>query len=486
MTDGKKLFKQSSQYFVGQIVVMAAGFISFPVLTRIFSVENYGVLGIATTTIMLATAIAKVGSTNSTVRFFPEYLNNGKLPVYYSTMLYGYFGIAIIVALLLFTVSSCIDLYGDKNIILTATISLLVILMSLYSVTQGMLRAEQKIKAYIVTNVIFRYGTILLGVLGLLLIYRTVEVYLAIQVFVLIAIITIIVVNINKKYQVRTANFSVELFKSSIFYGYYLSMSEIAHLVLTYADRYLIQYILGAAALGVYTAGYNLSTYVVEVLMYPVNNAIDPIYLNIHATKGEEDTRQFLSKAFKYYFIFMVFAVLSFIAVGKELIITLASSKYETAYEIMPYVVIANALYSFQVIINAGLIINKKTNILMKLKIVSCVINIVLNIVLIPKNGIVGAAQATLVSYTVYLLLVRYYSFRELRFDINIYVIIKYFAIAVVLFVISGRLSGDNYLLSIAVKLMIIFISFIALIFLTEKDVRSAAVASFKSRFARG
>jgi len=295
-----------------------------------------------------------------------------------------------------------------------------------------------------------------------------------------------IIVSINNKYTINPRLFSSELFKTSIFYGFFLSMSEIAHLVLTYADRYFIQYFLGAAALGVYTAGYNLATYVVEVLMYPVNNAIDPIYLNIHATKGEEDTQHFLSKAFKYYFIFMVFAVLVFVAVGKELIIILASTKYETAYQIMPYVVIANALYSFQVIINAGLIINKKTSVLMKLKFLSCVINIILNIILIPINGIVGAAQATLISYTVYLLLVKHYSFKELSFKISNSLLIKYSAFAVALFGLTAKITGESYLLVATAKSAIIMVSFIAIILLTEKDVRAAAVATYQARFARG
>ncbi len=486
MTDGKKLFRQSSKYFLGQIVVMVAGFISFPVLTRIFTVDNYGTLGIVTTTIMLATAIAKVGSTNSSVRYFAEYKKNGKLQIYYSTMTFGYLSIAILVSLILFVIGNMFNLYGNKNIILILVISLLVILMSIYSVLQGMLRAEQKIKKYIVTNIIFRYGTITLGVLALFAIYKSIEIYLATQALVLLVIIAIIIFGINKRYVISPASFSIDLFKDSICYGFFLSISEIAHLILTYADRYLIQYILGAAALGVYTAGYNLSTYVVEVLMYPVNNAIDPIYLNIYSTRGEEDTQQFLSKAFKYYFIFMAFAVLAFISVSKELIVILASSKYETAYKIMPYVVIANAIYSLQVIINAGLIINKKTSVLMKLKLLSCVINIMLNLILIPKYGIVGAAQSTLISYLFYLLSVRHFSFKELSFEINGAVIIKYLVFALALFWLTGKITGESYLLIAAIKSGIIFISFLALIFLTEKDVRAAILALYQSRSVRG
>lgn len=486
MTDGKKLFKQSSQYFLGQIAVMAAGFISFPVLTRIFSVENYGLLGLVTTTIMLATAIAKVGSTNSTVRFFPEYKSSGKLSEYYSTMIFGYAAIAVVVALLLLITITSFDLFGVKNIYLITTIPFIVIFMSLYSVMQGMLRAEQKIKNYIATNIAFRYGTILMGVLALFVISKSVEIYLAAQALVLLATVSIIVLSINNRYTIRPRMFSEDLFKKSIFYGFFLSMSEIAHLVLTYGDRYLIQYFLGAAALGVYTAGYNLATYVVEVLMYPVNNAIDPIYLNIYTTKGEEDTRLFLSKVFKYYYIFMVFAVLVFIAIGKELMILMASAKYDTAYQIIPYVVIANALYSFQVIINAGLIINKKTSVLMKLKFISCAINIILNLILIPINGITGAAQATLVSYAAYLLLVKHYSFKELSFRVNKALIIKYCVFAVALFWLTSRITGESYLFIVTAKSLVIMASFVSLVLLTEKEIRAAAVATYQARFARG
>lgn len=465
---------------------MAAGFISFPVLTRIFSVENYGLLGLATTTIMLATAIAKVGSTNSTVRFFPEYRNSGRLPEYYSTMIFGYAAIALAVALILLGVCSVVDLFGVTNIHLVAIVSLLVILMSLYSVLQGMLRAEQRIKKYIATNVAFRYGTILLGVLALFTISKTVEIYLASQAVVLLITTVIVILVINKKYMIRPIKFSAELFRRSISYGFFLSISEIGHLILTYADRYFIQYFLGGAALGVYTAGYNLSTYVVEVLMYPVNNAIDPIYLNIHATNGAEDTRDFLSKVFKYYYIFIVFAVLFFIVIGKELMILLASAKYEAAYQIMPYVVVANALYSFQVIINAGLIINKKTSVLMKLKLISCAMNIILNLILIPINGIVGAAQATLISYAVYLLMVKHYSFKELSFKISNALIVKYLVFAVVLFWLTAETTTEISILMVTVKSLVIMVSFISLVLMTEKDVRAAVVAIYQARFARG
>lgn len=485
MTDGKKLLKQSSQYLLGQILVMAAGFISFPVLTRVLSVENYGILGIATTTIMLSTAIAKVGSTNSTVRFFPEYKKDGNLNKYYSTMIFGYAGIAFAVSLFLLIISSIFDIYGKSNFLLILSVVSVAFLMSMYNVIQGVLRADQKVRNYILINLVLRYGTIVFGILALYLFMKEVEVYLIAQALVLLCILFLVIFLIGKNNIIRISFFSKKLFQKSVKYGFFLSVSEIFHLILAYGDRYFIRYFLGASALGIYTAGYNLSTYIVEVFMYPVNNAIDPIYLNIHANKGVIETSKFLSKAFKFYFIFMLFAVLLFLSVSRELVVMLASNKYESAFKIMPYIVIANAIYSFQIIINAGLIINNKTQILAMIKFGSCIINIILNIILIPLYGIIGAAQATLISYFIYLLAVKHYSFKELYFIINGIWLIKYLLLSFLIYSAVHLLPCNGFYISVALKIAIVFLCYLSFVWLTEDEVKETILKACKTRFRK-
>ena len=69
---------------VGQGLVMAAGFISFPILTRVLSIEDYGLLGLISTTLFIAIAITKLGAPSSIVRFYPEYESKGTLTDFYS------------------------------------------------------------------------------------------------------------------------------------------------------------------------------------------------------------------------------------------------------------------------------------------------------------------------------------------------------------------------------------------------------------------
>ena len=86
MSDIKTLIKQSSHYFGGQVLVLLAGFISFPILTRIFSVSEYGLLGLINITIFSILSISKLGIPNASVRFYSEFKAKNDLPKFHSTL----------------------------------------------------------------------------------------------------------------------------------------------------------------------------------------------------------------------------------------------------------------------------------------------------------------------------------------------------------------------------------------------------------------
>ncbi|NMC73322.1 MAG: oligosaccharide flippase family protein, partial [Geobacteraceae bacterium] len=95
MSDIKTLVKQSSHYFVGQAAILAAGFLSFPILTRIFSVGEYGLMSLVTTTLFIAVAVVKFGIPNSIVRFYAEYRAADRLPSFFSTLFLALSGFAL-------------------------------------------------------------------------------------------------------------------------------------------------------------------------------------------------------------------------------------------------------------------------------------------------------------------------------------------------------------------------------------------------------
>ena len=94
MSEIKTLLNQSSHYFAGHVAIMAVGFISFPILTRIFSVSDYGILGLITTTLLIAIAISKLGYPGFIVQCYAEFKAKNEIKRFYSTVFISALGIA--------------------------------------------------------------------------------------------------------------------------------------------------------------------------------------------------------------------------------------------------------------------------------------------------------------------------------------------------------------------------------------------------------
>ena len=88
----KRLLVQASHYSIANLLTMITGFITFPLLTRIFSIPEYGTMSLITTTFTVTVALGKVGVQHSIIRYQSE-IRAGKgrytLSQFYSTTLLG-------------------------------------------------------------------------------------------------------------------------------------------------------------------------------------------------------------------------------------------------------------------------------------------------------------------------------------------------------------------------------------------------------------
>jgi O-antigen/teichoic acid export membrane protein len=242
----------------------------------------------------------------------------------------------------------------------------------------------------------------------------------------------------RQKSLLRIDLFSRSLLKDAIIFGFPMVCAELSHLVLNYADRYLIQFYLGSKSLGIYTAGYNLATYASETIAYTLSYARGPISMSILANKGRGELSKFLGTSFRYLILILIPLVFGFIAIGPDLISLLASEKYVEAHRILPYIIIAQAFYACSMTLNAGLFVSKKTHILSILLFCTCLLNVALNIVLIPRLELIGAALATLLSFIIYTGFVVYFSFKELSFKVDWKNILSYSFAATGMYLILG------------------------------------------------
>jgi len=237
-------------------------------------------------------------------------------------------------------------------------------------------------------------------------------------------------------------------------------------------DRYLIQFYLGAAPLGLYTAGYNLATHITEVLIYPINYAMTPVYMSILVNKGEGETKEFFTKMFRYFMLLLLPVTLGSIAVGRDMFSVLASEKYLESYTVLCYVLIGQAVYACTIILNSGLFIRKKTYVLNNIMITTCAINVLINVLMVPRFGIAGAAVATLVSYVMYACAVVYYSFREFSFRIDYLRISIYGGASFLMFFAVKAINIRAGLLNIIVQVLAGAVVYTTIVLLFDAGLR--------------
>jgi O-antigen/teichoic acid export membrane protein len=477
--------RQSSHYSAGQVLILFASLISFPILTRTFSVAEYGTMSLISNTVLIVTAIAKAGLQNSIVRFHDEYARGEqkeRYASYLSSLLLGGLTLALLVAAIWALGTMVVDGFIDEHEMTFALLlvsSGMVFLRSAESLVLGFLRAEQQTLALNGYRVIVRY--LLLGamVLFLFLVSKSLMSFYVSQVAAMTLGLAALAWWRFRAHWPRLKNFSREIFQPALHYGFPLIGFELVSMLLNYVDRYCLQYYLGAADVGLYSAAYNLSDYVKDVVVMPLTSAVTPIYMRIWATKGQDATRKFLENALRTYTLFAIPLVLGFAADGKTLLHVIASEKFSEGQTIVPWLIAGLMVNGAVPILAASLYIQKRTNLLVAFLGVTTTLNLAGNLVLIPLYGILGAAVAKLFSYVLLVTLVAIPTYRFLHFKAPWRAMAKYALMGMLMYLAITFVKFGNPLLELASDLGLGLALYAALVLAVDGKVLENVKDSF-------
>ncbi|MBI5055382.1 MAG: oligosaccharide flippase family protein [Nitrospirae bacterium] len=483
MNSVKKLFSQSSNYLVGNIIVMLAGFISFPLWTRILTTSDYGMFSTITITITFLTAFLKFGNQQSIVRYHYEYhATEEKRNTYYSTFVLGAFFVSGVITLLVMS----IILVLSKNVLNPTWVKYLMLavlagfLGALYETFLNFYRAKQLITMHNIFGILSRYGELSFAFVFVVMfsfgLYGLFIGQILSQILVISLIIYFLIRREGKV--INLSNFNSEFLKETIKYGFPLIWLELSNDALSISDRYLILFFKGTESVAIYSAGYNAAQYCLGFLYRPLWLAIVPLYLQMWSNDGREKTEAFLTKTLHYFFMIGIPIIFGISYLGKGLVTLLATSKYQDAYIIMPYVSASYLIFGLMPICSAGIHIQKKTNILMKLSVAAALANILLNIFMVPWLGILGAAIATLISYILLVAAVAYKASNFLTVKINFFGVIKYIIISSLMIYVMDFYNQGMTVIDIIVKVIIGSSFYLLVLLFIDSDIRNAAIRS--------
>ncbi len=473
----KNLLVHVSRYSLAGLMGSFAGLVSFPILTRMLSVSDYGLLSLIITTITFVTAFGKSGLQFSIVRYYSD-AESGKgqwsLSNYYSTIVFGMLGIGSVVmllwALLVYILPETIWAEPKLKLLflLTAILVLAEVSMSMLS---GFLQAMQKSGWLSIFSVVERYGVLLITVITLFWISRSLEAVVVARMVAQITAISFLAYYVLSKVRLRRKNVSPEMLKAMLIYGVPLLGSELAFIILSLGDRYIIQWKIGSEPLGIYAAAYNLCEYVQIMLVVAMFQAIRPMYFKLWTEEGEKATTDFIEKSL-YFYLMICFPVIAGVAVvGPALLSLLTAGKYSEGAAVIPYVIGGLMIHGAHPMLGAGIFIKKSTA-LIWVTVAGAIANVVLNLLLIPHFGIEGAAMATLLSYIFMLFVETLYGRKLLPIKFPFLASLKFMALSLIMYFVLDQISLGGELATMIVQVLTGGILYPAMLLAADKKSR--------------
>lgn len=458
------------------IVMQLFSLITFPILTRILTKEQYAIMGLITTTLFFGVAIAKAGLSDGIIRFYKEYSNNKeRLAIFSSTVLVrgivltAMTGLLYIIGFLMFKKYVGINQHYAACF-LVMTFALLI--RPLNTIVLYLLRVNDKTIFMIVLGLVER--TLSIGLSLLLFLYVFHEFYGYFIGLVLAEFVAFVILFywFFKHYEVEIRNISRGLNIKLLKFGLPMLLSELTFLSMSYADRYIIVAYLGESNLGIYTVGYNLAMYIGNIIMFSLSYAVVPIYVEIFGKEGRRKTEEFLQKALHYLVMMIIPMWFGYLAISKDLFIGLASEKYTAAANLSPLILAGYFLLGLNVLLNAGLYLEKKTIVSFGISFSAVLFNICLNFLLLTRLNLMGAAISSFASSLLATVLTFLISSKYLTLKIEMKTLVYYVSVSCFMFIILRQIEMPGIWMNLGVKVMLgILITAVAILWM-EKEIR--------------
>ena len=474
----RKLFNHSSHYLLGLMGKVGLGFISLPIFTRVFSVADYGLIDFGTKILLLLTALSKMGLQNSALRWFDEkHFSSCREDAsrYYSTMFFGALFTSVLVALVFLGFCESVLKHRIQSYMLTIMVFVagMTVIRAIQSMLWSFMRIEERTKAYNISMVAGKMAMI--GAICLLLPWlgRAAKSYFSGALAAEISLALVLTAILVRRGVLSLLHFDWRLLGAGILFGGPLIFYEISTIVLDAGDRVLVTHYLGVNPLGIYSVAYGLSAQVNDLLIFPLNLALFPIYMRLWTTRGQQATADFLSTCLEI-FILVAAGVCAIVAVSvRDGVVLLASSKYAGARPLIPVIVIGLLIYTMHVFLCAGLLIHKKTGTMAVVLFCSAAVNVALNCYLLPSTGLMGAAFATLVSYAFCVALLGWASNRYLSLRIRWGSICKCTIAAALIALAVSRIELKPLVLNLAARSLVAGVLYCGVLYVLEPRIHA-------------
>ncbi|AKB46491.1 hypothetical protein MSKOL_0714 [Methanosarcina sp. Kolksee] len=423
MAEYKLFLQRIGLIGITQLLTSFSGVILLPILTKNLPIEEYGIWAQMLVTIGIFPGIVMLGLPYTMVRFLAALNKKEEI----QEIFYSIFVLVLLtsgIASLFLYISSGVvaPKLFDDNIRVVKLLSIIVFFECLINLFVSYLRARQQIKKYSFI-VFFNAAAQILTVSTLVLLGKGIigaSIGLLITdllTFVILAFIIILDVGI------RIPKF--KNIKEYLNFGIPTVLGNFSNWIVNASDRYVIGLLIGTAYVGYYSPGYSLGN-LINIFIGPLVFLLPSVLSKYYDENNVYEVQTVLSYSLRYLMAISIPAAFGLSFLSKPILTILSTPEIAAqGYLITPFVALSTLLYGAYVIVAQAIALKKKTVISGRIWVIAATLNLVLNFLIIPYLGIIGAAITTLFAFLVSLGLTIHYSSKFLKFDTNLAFMLK-------------------------------------------------------------
>lgn len=467
---------------ITNILVALSGIILLPLLTKTLGAHDYGIWAQVQVTISLALGFVGLGLPYAMTRFLPAKTNREEIQEEFYSVFYLVFLVTLVTSVVMIVAANFIArAFFNGAIHIVRITGLIILVWSLDWVFLSFFRSFLQMKRYAIFTIADMYGQlgliayVVLNGYGLFNVLLTV---LAIRVVIFFILFFLI----KHRIGIRRPRFS--RIREYLNFGLPTIPGNISSWVVLFGGRYVIGYFLGVAPVGIYSAGHTLGS-IPFVFAITLGFVLTPTLSKLYDEGRMNEVKTYLRYSLKYLLMIAIPFVCGATVLSKQVLGLFSTIEIALqGHYVVPIVALATLILCICGPFEYILVLVKKTKIISISHILAALINLGLNLLIVPVWGILGAAITTLITYSVLLGIEVLYSLREFRFVIDWHFIIKSLIASAIMSSVIWRISTVGNITVIATIIIGIIVYTVVLLLL--RGAKKEEIRFFRTLFQRG
>lgn len=411
-----ELVKKFISFSFGGYVAAIISFFTIPVITRLVSPEEYGIFSIVILITNLAVLMIGLGLDQGFVRFFFEEKEENR-----SGLLYNSLKVPLIIFLIctfftiIFRKKIGNFIFGEYTLEVVVLLCVYIFFTLINRFSFLIIRMKQR-------GILLSVCQIIQVILNFFLVLPFFKLYgnnyktLFIPAILTLIIVTLLTIFLEKKFW-SFKNKKITILEKELFK---FSFPLVGTMALTWIfqgfDKISIRIYSNLYELGLYAGALKIVGLLVIIqggfTTFWIPVAYEKYSKNPHEKKFFENANEYIS--------FLMFVAATILLMSKDIIIILLGNKFREAAYIMPTLIMMPIMYTISETTVLGINFSKQSKKHLYISISSALLNILGNILLVPKLGAKGAAISTGFSYILFFYLRTYFSIKLINYNFKL------------------------------------------------------------------